>query len=131
MGKQIYDIDTVGYNYGTLGHFFDFYINNTFYLLAPEYYRAFYTIYLNRCLSAYDGWVTNTHDVTSGFVPQRMLQSVATGLNNMLFSNGIDFSGVNEDYQYGIKWAKKSKFLKTLKKSTQICYRRWNFAFKN
>ena len=117
MGKQIYDIDTVGYNYGTLGHFFDFYINNTFYLLAPEYYRAFYTIYLNRCLSAYDGWVTNTHDVTSGFVPQRMLQSVATGLNNMLFSNGIDFSGVNEDYQYGIKWAKKSKFLKTLKKA--------------
>lgn len=117
MGKQIYDIDTVGFNYGVLGSFFDFYINNTFYLLAPEYYRALYSIYYSRCLTVYDGWVANFHDIKSGLVPQRMLQSVATGLNNMLFSNGIDFSGDNADYLFATKWGKKSKFLTALKKA--------------
>ena len=117
MGKQIFDIDTVGYNYGTLGNFFDFYINNTFYLLAPEYYRSFYTLYLNRCLAVYDGWLVNTHNIKSGFVPQRMLQSVATGLNNLLFANGIDFAGNNEDYQFAIQWSKKSRFKQAVKKA--------------
>ena len=130
MGKQIYDIDTVGFNYGVLGSFFDFYINNTFYLLAPEYYRALYSIYYNRCLTVYDGWVANFHDIKSGLVPQRMLQSVATGLNNMLFSNGIDFSGDNADYLFATKWGKKSKFLTALKKGTQICHCWWNITFK-
>lgn len=115
--KQIYDIETVGYNYGALGSFFDFYVNNTFYLLAPEYYQTFYSVYLNRCLSVYDGWVDSFHNVRSGLIPQRALQSISTGLNNMLFANGIDFAGDPSNYQFAVKWSKKSKFLKTLKKA--------------
>ena len=117
MSQQVYDIDTVGYNNGTLGNFFDFYVNNTFYLLAPPYYYSFYSIYLNRCLAAYDGWVQGFHNLQSGLVPQRMLQSVATGLNNMLFAHGIDFSGDKADYQFAMEWAKRTKFYKTLKKA--------------
>ena len=118
MSQQIFDINTVGFDApDTLGNFFDFYVNNTFYLLAPEYYFSFYAIYLNRCLSCYDGWVGGVHNTMSGFVPQRMLQSVATGLNNMLFANGIDFSGERNDYVFATEWAKRTKFLKTLKKA--------------
>lgn len=36
MSQQIIDIDTVGFNDNTLGNYFDFYVNNTFYLLAPR-----------------------------------------------------------------------------------------------
>lgn len=32
MSQQIFDIDTVGFNDNTLGNYFDFYVNNTFYL---------------------------------------------------------------------------------------------------
>lgn len=117
MSQAVYDVDTVGFNEDTLGNFYDFYVNNTFYLLAPEYYYQFYSIYLNRCLSAYDGWISGFHNKKSGLVPQRMLQSIATGLNNMLFAHGIDFSGANSDYQFAIEWAKKSKFYKALKKA--------------
>lgn len=117
MSQQVYDIDTVGFGTNTLGHFFDFYVNNTFYLLAPEYYYSFYSIYLNRCLSAYDGWVNGFHNRESGLVPQRMLQSIATGLNNMLFAHGIDFSGDMRDYQFATEWARKSKFYKAIKKA--------------
>jgi hypothetical protein len=116
MSQQVFDIDTVGFGADTLGNYFDFYVNNTFYLLAPEYYYSFYSIYLNRCLSCFDGWVNGFHNKASGLVPQRMLQSVAAGLNNMLFAHGIDFSGANEDYNFAISWAKKSKFYKALKK---------------
>ena len=116
MSSQIFDIDTVGYNDGVLGDFFDFYVNNTFYLLAPDYYKSFYSIYLNRCLSVYDGWVNKFHNKKSGLVPQRMLQSIANGLNNMLFAHGIDFEGEEEDYYYAVKWAKKTKLYKALKK---------------
>ena len=116
MSQQVYDIDTVGYDAGTLGNFFDFYVNNTFYLLAPDYYYSLYSIYFNRCLACYDGWVNGIHNIKSGLVPQRMLQSIATGLNNMLFAHGIDFSGDKLDYDFATKWAKKSKFYKTLKK---------------
>ena len=115
MSQQVFDIDTVGFNH-SLGNYFDFYVNNTFYLLAPEYYYAFYSIYLNRCLSCYDGWVNGFHNQASGLVPQRMLQSIATGLNNMLFAHGIDFSGANADYNFATMWAKKTKFYKALKK---------------
>ncbi|MEG1582230.1 MAG: hypothetical protein RR334_03675 [Clostridia bacterium] len=116
MSQQVFDIDTVGYNDESLGSFFDFYVNNTFYLLAPEYYYPLYAIYYNRCLSCYDGWVNGFHNKKSGLVPQRMLQSIATGLNNMLFAHGIDFSGDGADYNFAIDWAKKTKFYKALKK---------------
>lgn len=117
MSQQVFDIDTVGYTDGTLGNFFDFYVNNVFYLLAPEYYYSFYAIYLNRCLSCYDGWVNGFHNKKSGLVPQRSLQSIASGLNNMLFAHGIDFNGSQSDYDFSVKWAKKTKFYKTLKKA--------------
>lgn len=116
MSQQVFDVDTVGYGDQTLGNYFDFYVNNTFYLLAPEYYYAFYSIYLNRCLACYDGWVNGFHNKKSGLVPQRMLQSIATGLNNMLFAHGIDFSGNQADYNFATQWAKKTKFYKALKK---------------
>lgn len=117
MGQQVYDIDTVGYNENSLGSFFDFHVNNTFYLLAPEYYFQFYATYLNRCFSVYDGWVGGFHNKKSGLVPQRMLQSIANGLSNMLFAHGIDFNGTDAAYQFAVKWAKKSKFYKAIKKA--------------
>lgn len=117
MDKSIYDIDTVGFTGESLGNFFDYYVNNTFYLLAPEYYYQFYSIYLNRCLSAYDGWINGFHNKQSGLVPQRALQSVASGLNNMLFAHGVDFTGREGDYNFATNWAKKTKFYKTLKKA--------------
>lgn len=116
MSQQIFDIDTVGFT-NSLGNYFDFYVNNTFYLLAPEYYYSFYAIYLNRCLACYDGWVNGFHNRQSGLVPQRMLQSITTGLNNMLFAHGIDFSGSTGDYAFAVNWAKRTKFYKTLKKA--------------
>ena len=116
MSQQVFDIDTVGFG-DSLGQFFDFYVNNTFYLLAPEYYYSFYSIYLNRCLACYDGWVNGWHNRASGLVPQRMLQSVARGLNNMLFAHGIDVSGEKGDYDFATKWAKKAKLYKALKKA--------------
>lgn len=116
MSQQVFDIDTVGFG-DSLGQFFDFYVNNTFYLLAPDYYYAFYAIYLNRCLACYDGWVPGWHNRASGLVPQRMLQSVARGLNNMLFAHGIDVSGDKGDYEFATKWAKKAKLYRTLKKA--------------
>ena len=117
MSQQVLDIDAVGFTQDTLGNYFDFYVNNNFYLLAPDYYYAFYSIYLNRCLACYDGWVNGFHNVPSGLVPQRMLQSITTGLNNMLFAHGIDFSGKKPDYDFATKWAKDTKFYKTIKKA--------------
>ena len=117
MSQQVFDIDTVGYSNEVLGNFYDFYVNNTFYLQAPEYYYSFYTIYLNRCLACYDGWVNGFHNKASGLVPQRMLQSVTTGLNNMLFAHGIDFNGEENDYAFAVQWAKKQKLYKALKKA--------------
>lgn len=117
MSSQVFDIDTVGYKENTLGDFFDFYVNNTFYLLAPDYYKSFYAIYLNRCLACYDGWVRGFHSKQAGLTPQRMLQSIANGLNNMLFAHGIDFEGNEDDYYYAVKWAKKTKLYKALKKA--------------
>lgn len=116
MSQQVFDIDTVGFKDGVLGNFYDFYVNNTFYLLAPEYYFSFYAIYLNRCLSVYDGWVNGFHNKQSGLVPQRLLQSIANGLTNMMFSHGIDFSGNTADYDFAVRWAKKTKLYKALKK---------------
>lgn len=114
MSQQVFDVDTVGY--GRLGELFDFYVNNTFYLLAPEYYYSFYAIYLNTYLSVYDGWVKGWHNRDGGLVPQRMLQSMTNGLTNLMFSHGIDFNGLGDDYQFAVKWAKKSKLCKALRK---------------
>ena len=116
MSQQIYDIETVGFRDANLGAFFDFQVNNIFYLLAPEYYYQFYASYLRRCISVFDGWVGGFHNVQSGLVPQRALQSIAAGLANLLFANGIDFNGVGGDYDFATKWAKKVKLVKTLKK---------------
>ncbi len=90
--QQRYDIDTVGFG-SELGNFYDFYITNTFYLLAPDYYYQMYSTYFNRCLSVFDGWLQGWHDRENGLVPQRLLQSIARGLNNTIFAHGIDFSG--------------------------------------
>ena len=117
MSQQVFDIETVGYNEETLGHYFDFYVNNTFYLLAPEYYFSFYSIYLKRCLACYDGWVNGWHNTRSGLVPQRALQSVARGLNNMLFAHGIDFNGEQNAYNFATKWANRTKLYRELKKA--------------
>lgn len=116
MSSQIFDIDTVGYNESVLGDYYDFYVNNTFYLLAPDYYKTFYSVYLKQCLARYDGWIGNYHNKKAGLIPQRMLQSVANGLNNMLFAHGIDFIGDDVDYYFAVKWAKKTKLYKALKK---------------
>ena len=116
MSQQVYDIDTVGYG-NDLGEFFDFKVNNTFYLLAPTYYKSFYSLYLNRCMSVYDGWVRGWHNTNSGLVPQRMLPAITNGLANMVFSNGIDFQSDDAKTYYNIvKWAKQSKFYQALKK---------------
>jgi len=116
MSQQVYDIDTVGYG-NELGEYFDFYVNNTFYLLAPSYYKSFYSIYLNRCLSVYDGWVKGWHNVKSGLVPQRLLPSITNGLANMVFANGIDFQCENpKNYFDVVKWAKRTKLYQALKK---------------
>lgn len=111
-------IDTAGFKVENLGHFYDFYVNNVFYLLAPPYYFPFYSIYFNRVLAAYDGWIDGFHNKEIGLVPQRMLQSVARGLNNMLFAHGIDFeSKSTADYEFMTRWAKMTKFYKALKKA--------------
>ena len=116
MSQQVFDVDTVAGNYDTLGNFYDFYISNTFYLLAPEYYYSLYSVYFNRCLACYDGWIRGYHNKNAGLVPQRMLQSIANGLNNMLFAHGIDFSGEKKDYDFAVDWAKKTKFYQAIKK---------------
>ena len=116
MSQQVFDIDTVGFG-AELGNYFDFHINNTFYLLAPDYYFSFYSIYLKRCLACYDGWVNGFHNRKSGLVPQRMLPSIATGVNHMVFAYGIDFMGRGDGYDFAGDWAKKTKFYKAVKKA--------------
>ena len=116
MSQQVYDIDTVGYGYN-LGEYFDFHINNTFYLNAPTYYKSFYTLYLKRCISVYDGWVGGWHNAVAGLVPQKLLPSIASGLSNMIFSNGIDFQCDDaRTYFEMVRWAKRVKLYSSLKK---------------
>lgn len=113
--SSIIDVDTVGGL--SVDDTSNFYVNNTFYLLAPEYYYSFYSLYLNKYLSIYDGWINSYYNKKVGLIPQRMLQSIASGLNNMLFAKGIDFSGDIGDYNFITKWANKTKFCKVLKKA--------------
>lgn len=115
MQQNIFDIETVGYD--GLGSYYDFHINNTFYLLAPPYYNTFYTIYLRQSLQVFDGWDAKWHSARAGLVPERMAQSIARGLNNTLFAHGIDFIAKENDYDFAVKWAKKSKLYNALKKA--------------
>lgn len=112
--NQVFGLDTAGLP-NSLGHYYDFYVNNNFYLLAPDYYFTFYAIYLNRCLALYDGWIQGWHSRQAGLVPQRLAQSVARGLNNMLFAHGIDFTGEDRAYLFATKWAKKAHLYSNLK----------------
>lgn len=114
-GSSIYDIDTVGYG-EDMGEYLELNVNNMFYLMVPSYYQSLYSIYFKRCLQVYDGWIQSIHNSKSGFVPQKMLQSIATGLNNMIFSKGIDFSGDDKDYEFATNWSKKTNFYSALKK---------------
>lgn len=120
MGQNVIDTDTVGFGNFQLGGFYDFHVNNTFYLLAPEYYFSFYATYLRRCLTIYDGWCAGFHNDKTGLVPQRALQSIGRGLTNMLFAHGIDFSGSQSAYQFALKWNKKSNFYNALMKSYEF-----------
>lgn len=114
--QNVFDIDTVGYNDG-LGNYHDFHINNTFYLLAPSYYNTFYTIYLRKCLQIFDGWDAHWHSLASGLVPERLVQSIAKGLTNILFAHGIDFVTASDgDYGYITKWAKETHLYNAIKK---------------
>lgn len=116
MGQALQFGETVGYNPGEFGEYFDFHVNNMFYTLAPAYYMPFYSIYLNKCLSVYQGYVRGFHSVGEGVVPQKALQCLAKGFNNMLFANPCDFNGDPNDYAFVKKWAKKTKFFKAIKK---------------
>ena len=64
MSKQVWDIDTVGYTNDNLGGYFDFQVNNVFYLLAPSYYQAFYRVATFQkffCYSDYEIILSGTH----------------------------------------------------------------------
>ncbi len=113
-------VDTVGYAGNTLGDFYGFSTSNIFYTYAPAYYLQFYTGYLQECLAIYDGWMARWHNRRYGLTPQKLLQSVATGLNNMLFAKGIDFNGMDSDYAFATKWARKSNFYTELKKAHKL-----------
>lgn len=118
MAEQVWDLDTVGYGTGdTLGSYFDFYVNNTFYLLAPPYYYTFYSTYLRRCLMVYDGWFPGWHNKAAGLVPEKMLQSVARGLNNTMFAHGVDFGGSVNAREFAKNWNAMSNFYRALKKA--------------
>lgn len=117
--QQRYDIDTVGFG-SELGNFYDFYITNTFYLLAPDYYYQMYSTYFNRCLSVFDGWLQGWHDRENGLVPQRLLQSIARGLNNTIFAHGIDFSGEKNDRMFAIKWSNQMNFYQALRRANEF-----------
>lgn len=113
--QNIFDVDTVGYN--GLGGYYDIHQNNAFYLLAPEYYRNFYTVYLKKALQTFDGYDPNWHRPNIGLVPERIVMSVARGLNNMLFAHGIDFVGDQVDYDFITQWANKVNLYSELKKA--------------
>ena len=106
-------------------NFIQFNMNNNFYTLAPEYYYTFYATYLAKSLSLYDGYVEYIHSASRGVIPQKMLQSVSKGLNQVLFSNGMDFSCDNDnDYEFITKWAKKhrSSFFRAVMKARLFAF---------
>ena len=114
--QNIYDLDTVGYNDG-LGTYCDFKVNNTFYMLAPPYYSTFYNTYLRNALKVYDGYDSHWHSVSAGLCPERLAQTVAQGLTNMVFAHGIDFAGDGADYEFATKWAKDNNLCEITKRA--------------
>lgn len=116
MSQYTIDFDTTSVK-GVLGNVVDFRVANNFYLFAPSYYANFYASYLMPCLALYNGSISGVYDKTIGYTSQKLLPSVMRGLANTLFANGIDFSCKSDDaYDKMTKWARKNKFLKTLKK---------------
>lgn len=116
--QLVIDYDTLGDVNSPITDLFKFDVNNTFYLLAPVYYYTFYANYLMPALKLYGGTISGVHNSRIGFNAQRLLPSINRGLVNLLFANGIDFSGDTESYNFAKKWAKKYKLLKRLKQ----CY---------
>lgn len=111
------DYDTIGDVKSPITDLFKFNVSNTFYLLAPVYYYSFYANYLMPSLALYNGTIGGVHNSAVGFNAQRLLPSINRGLVNLLFANGIDFSGTRESYLFAKKWAKKYKLLKRLKQA--------------
>ena len=118
MSQFVIDQDTVSVKSKGLTNLFDYRVSNPFYLFAPAYYMNFYSMYLMPALALYNGTIDGVYDRASGFTTQRLLPSVMRGLSNLLFANGIDFSCADTTSYAKIKsWAKRTKFIKVLKKS--------------
>lgn len=100
-----------------LGAFYGFLKNNPFYLLAPPYYMPFYSQYLRFMLRIYDGYDPTYHNFGKGLVPEKLAQSVAKGLCNVLFAHGIDFVGKEYDTKFARDWAEKTNLLSVLRKA--------------
>lgn len=113
--QNIIDYDSVGSKDG-LGNYTDFRVNNTFYLLAPQYYYTFYATYLRKCLQIYDGWDSTWHNLDAGLCPEGLASVVSRGLTNMLFAHGIDYIGDGMDYKSIVEWSNKTDFFNVLKK---------------
>ena len=117
MSQLVMEYDTTGTNNSTLNDLFKFNVSNPFYLLAPVYYYNFYASYLMPALALYCGQIGGVHNAGVGFNAQRLLPSISRGLTNLLFANGIDFSGDTGDYNFIKKWATRTKLLKRLKQA--------------
>ena len=86
-------------------------------MLAPPYYYTFYHTYLRNALKVYDGYDSHWHSVSAGLCPERLAQTVAQGLTNMVFAHGIDFAGDGADYEFATKWAKENNLCEITKRS--------------
>ena len=117
MSQLVMEYDTTGTTNSTLNDLFKFNVSNPFYLLAPVYYYNFYASYLMPALALYCGQIGGVHNAGVGFNAQRLLPSISRGLTNLLFANGIDFSGDTGDYNFIKKWATRTKLLKRLKQA--------------
>lgn len=60
--------------------------NDLAYLLANQRFWQYYTGYLKPRLAMYDGWVQGFHDIEYGFIPTKMLQSLAQGIVQTIFN---------------------------------------------
>jgi hypothetical protein len=82
-------------------------VTNPFYLFAPSYYYNYYSTYLRNCLRYYDGNV-NVKVGKNTITNSLSLQSIARGITNKLFANGIDFIGSNGARNKIIDWAENT-----------------------
>lgn len=89
--------------------------SNPFYLLAPSYYMPFYTQFLRPLLMRYDGYVPEWHNFKRGIYPEKLAQTVNSGLWGLIFAHGIDFTGKGTlDTDFARKWATEVDLFKTL-----------------